>query len=64
MKSYDEAIYRVAEVYAYEKHDSFRAIPDIGACKIIAFIFDSVNVFDVLADVEKCFEENREKFWK
>jgi predicted ATPase len=63
MKTYEEAVYAVAEEYAHVAHDSMFPRVNIDKCKMIAFIF-GVDLEDVVNEVNETFFQNREVFWK
>jgi len=63
MKSYEEAVYTVAEQYAHEAHDSMFARVNADKVAMIAFIFDK-DSGDVSKDVMGTFVDNREVFWR
>ena len=63
MKSYFDAVEKVAKEYSHRLHDSLVAWPNSDMIEMISFIFD-VPHEEVSNDVEKNERKNRSEWWK
>ena len=63
MKTYDEAVLKVAKEYAHKAHDSYFPKVNYSKVEMIAFIFSAEPDF-VHAQVLDVFEQHRDEWWK
>lgn len=63
MKTYEEAIYNVAEEYFHESMNTMMPRLNVNKARMIAFIFD-VRIDDVCNEIVATARENSKEFGK